>query len=72
MSTIKAGFNDKPLHIQVSSREDSRTAELWIVQDGLEDEVNPNRAQETLSYITLDELLDLRDELNTVINEIVR
>lgn len=71
---VKQGFNSKPLHIRIShSRESvisSNNAELWIEQEGIPDESNINRHAETLSYISLQELIELRDETNRAIKSI--
>lgn len=70
---IKEGFNSKPLHIKIhKSSTSDRVAEVWLDQEGIEDASNPQRYQETLSYATLDELLDLKDELVKVIAELVK
>ena len=60
--TIKNGFNDKPLIIQISGGFNPKTAELWVKQEGLTD-------KETLSYPTINELIGLRDELNAAIKK---
>ena len=60
---IKDGYGEKELQIRVSSSS-GRTAELWI-------EFGCNPEKETLSYIKLDELLDLKREVQKAINEIV-
>lgn len=73
MSIIKQGFNDKPLHIRFDTGSGGdRVAGLWVEQEGLEDESNPARHAETLSYATLDELLDLKDEITQVIQELIK
>ena len=71
--TIKEGYNSKPLQIKIRKNSSSkRVAEVWLVQEGLPDEGNAARYQETLSYATLDELLDLQDELKVVIKELTK
>lgn len=70
MSVIKQGYDGKPTHIKIYARE-SRNAEVWIEQYGVIDESNPRRPQETLAYASLDELLDLRDEINAVIQVLI-
>jgi hypothetical protein len=67
MATIKEGFNSKPLQIKLGNPRE-RSAELWLIQNGLPSSVEKYR--ETLSYISLDELLTLRDEINLIIKEI--
>lgn len=62
--TIKDGFDSKPLGISVSTGFNSNTCELWIKQEGLPE---GERGKETLSYPTLTELIQLRDELNKTI-----
>ena len=68
---IKSGYNEKPLKIRIQvSRKEDRAAELWLMQGGLELPPHLEKYKETLSYITLQELLDLRDEVATAIKEI--
>lgn len=67
---IKSGFNDEPLELRFQASKKTRTAELWVIQTGLELPVNLEKYKETLSYITLAELLDLRDEIADTIKEI--
>lgn len=75
MATIKQGYGGKPTHIKVNAREERR-AEVWIEQEGVPQaglsgaEDAPH--SETLAYVSLDELLDLRDEINEAIQELVR
>lgn len=59
---IKHGFNDEETSIKIFGREDGK-AELWIEQasqDGSE-------RRETLAYITPDELLELKLEIDEAI-----
>lgn len=69
---IKDGYNGKTLKIRIYGRPDSRSAELWLTQDGLELPDHLEKYKETLSYITLDELLSLRDEVAAAIKEITK
>lgn len=48
---IKDGFNSKPTNISISSN-DNGSIELWIEQTGLPE----GQKQDTLSYLTADEL----------------
>jgi len=66
---IKSGFGEKETEINIS-KSGKRTAELWINQTGLTGLTELK--QETLSYLTLEELLNLRDEINEVIKEITK
>jgi len=61
---IKDGYNSAQMEI-IISKSGNRTAELWI-KFGTE-----IVKKETLSYITLDELLNLKKEIDTAINNIV-
>lgn len=61
---IKEGYGSKELKIRVCDSGESRIAELWI-------EFGCIPKQETLSYLDLNELLDLKDEIQKVINSIV-
>jgi len=65
---IKAGYNDKELQININGRPGHNAAELWLIQRGLPEEVD--RYGETLSYITLDELLALKEEIQAAISTI--
>ena len=58
---IKEGFNSKPLKLQISAHADSRLAEVWI------DFESKHPQRETLSYATLEELLNLKDEIDKAI-----
>ena len=61
---IKKGYNSKKTIIKVGGVSD-RHAEFWIEQTGLSE-------KDTLSYISLEELLDLKDEIDVAILEITR
>lgn len=67
---IKDGYNGKELRIRINPCKENRMAELWLLQDGLELPPEYEKYKETLSYMTLDELLDLRGEVATAIKEI--
>lgn len=66
--TIKKGYNDKTttINIHAPSSEEGREAEVWITQEGL------TKDKETLSYITIDELLNLKTEIDTALKSITR
>lgn len=68
---IHAGYGDKPTEIRISGPYDdsARTAEFWIDQTVFESIKGVQ--SETLSYITLDELLDLKGEIQAAIRAIV-
>lgn len=70
MATIKEGYNAEPLHIRLSHSNHAKHAELWLKQEGLPEIPEIQKYRETLSYISLDELIILRDEINSVIKEI--
>jgi len=61
---IKYGYGDKPCKIYFELRDD-KYINLWIIQEGLK------KDYETLSYISLNELIELRDEINKIIKEVV-
>lgn len=61
---IKDGYNSKKLGIRLERFDNSRTAGLWI-----EFENEPRK--ETLNIITLDELLDLQEEIKQAIKNII-
>jgi len=64
MTIIKDGYNNKKLQIRIGNPRDNH-AELWI-------EFNAIPKQETLSYITLSELLELKKKINEVIQEMIK
>jgi len=59
---IEKGYNGKILEIRISGRRNTN-AELWLKQHGLPD-------RETLSYVSLQELADLKKEIEDAILEI--
>lgn len=63
---IKEGYNGKELRIRINGRRNEKKAEIWLIQEGLPDE--SDRYRETLSYISLDELLELKQEIESAIN----
>jgi hypothetical protein len=65
MTKIKSGYNGKELEIKIYGRK-YQSAEMWLVQKEL-----PNEYQETLSYCTLEELLELKKEVEIAIAEMV-
>ncbi len=62
---IKQGYNNKEVQIRINKR-NNRSAELWIE---FEHKFKKPK-QETLSYISLTELFDLREEIDKVIKDI--
>jgi len=66
MAKIKEGYNGKELELRFSGRRNGN-AELWIEQHGLPEEGNMIRYRETLSYISLQELQDLKAEIEDAI-----
>lgn len=64
MTTIKKGFDDKKTTLKFHARPEERLAELWIEQKGLP-------VKETLSFMSIDELLDLRDEIEGVLATLI-
>ncbi len=62
---IQDGYDGMTTHLKLTAHAEAPSAELWIKQDGLEGVTN-----ETLAQVTLGELLDLRNEINQVIQEI--
>ena len=81
MATIKQGYDNKPLVIRVypSDHNDGK-AQIWTEMfDGVKasdyqiqgDDLNSDKFRtEVLHYAALSELIELRDELNSVIKEI--
>lgn len=66
MAKIKAGFNGKELEIKIYANEHG-SAELWLVQNGLPLVDGNEKYKETLSYTNITELIELRNEINSVI-----
>lgn len=69
MATIKDGYNGKELEIKLAGRSGS-CIELWIVQEGLPEEIG-TKYRETLSYISLEELVSLKREIEKAIMDYV-
>jgi len=66
---IKSGYNGKDLEIKISGRR-NENAELWIIQNGMPETGDLIRYRETLSYISLQELQDLKKEIENAILEV--
>lgn len=66
---IKAGYNDEELEIRIIGRR-NENAEIWLEQHGLPDEPEITRYKETLSYASLQELLELKKEVEDAILQI--
>ncbi len=72
MVVIKNGFDDKPLNIIFDASHGDLTVGVNIEQVGLK--TGPDKViqrYETLSYASLNEIIELRNELNKVIAEVV-
>lgn len=61
---IQDGYNGKELEIRIDGQRD-RNAGVWLVMNGLPEE--HVRYKETLSYATLQELADLKREIEDAI-----
>jgi len=67
MTTIKQGYNGQDLELRFSSRVGCTTAELWV-----EFKYSSSTFKsETLNYVSLEEMIKLRDEINKTIKEMV-
>jgi hypothetical protein len=64
MAKIKEGFNGKELEIKINGKE------LWLIQNGLPLVDGNEKYKETLSYVTINELIELRNEINEAIKEL--
>lgn len=64
---IKAGYNDKELQIRIGGNPNG-TIELWLEH---ENGVTGNGQTETLSYLTLDELNELRKEIDNAFRDAI-
>ncbi len=68
MATIKEGYNSEITEIKICSSDNHNLmAEVWIDQ---RDRTSTMRS-ETLAYATLEELIQLRDEINNALKEII-
>lgn len=62
---IKDGFNNEPTTIKIyHENKVERIGRLWINESGKD-------IKETLSFITIDELLDLKDEIDATLQSII-
>ena len=61
---IKDRYCEKELQIRIQSSS-NRTAKMWI-------EFGCNPEKETLSYLNIEELLDLKKEIQKALNEIIK
>ena len=61
---IKEGYKKKPVEINLCPADWDRKTLLWI-------KFHTDPADHTLSYVSLEELLDLRKEINEVLREIL-
>jgi hypothetical protein len=66
---IKEGYNGKELEIRISGRRNGN-AELWLVQNGIPETGDLYRYRETLSYVSLSELAEMKKEIEDAILEI--
>lgn len=64
MVSIQKGYGGKPLVIKIQGTEGDRVSQLWIEFTELEDR---QMKAETLSYITLDELLELKKDIDRAV-----
>lgn len=58
---IKDGYQNKSFEITIRKHLGSRNAEVWIKQ---------MNGTETLSYATIDELMNLKNEINSTLESI--
>lgn len=66
--TIVEGYGSKPLTIRIVAGDHERTAELRLEHpELLRKGVHEGGFHETLHYITIEELLDLKEEINAAI-----
>lgn len=86
MTMIKNGYGDKPTHIKFetsagfdTSAGGEMTIGLWIEQDGLPKYSENSRGAvsrigegvDTLAYMTINEAITLRTELNAALKEVL-
>lgn len=69
MAIIKEGYNGKPLEIKVSGRRDSNSAEVWLTQAGLVLPPEFQKYKDTLSYASIQELVELKQEIEQAIKD---
>lgn len=63
---IKEGYNSQPFEITVNARKGEKTMELWFINLYLPKD---REKSDMLSYITIEEALELRDALNKALKE---
>lgn len=66
---IKDGYNDKECEIRINGNSNG-SVELWLIQNGLPDTPEFMKYKETLSYMTLDELYNLKKEVENAIKDV--
>lgn len=69
MVTIKDGYNGKELRVKINANSNG-TIDLWIEQDGLPETPELVKYRETLSYMTADELLALKKEVENAARDL--
>lgn len=69
MATIKEGYNSQPFSIKVSAGPHDRKAQIFTEEEGLGK--LEGHVSERLHYATIEELLDLRNEINGALKILV-
>lgn len=69
MATIKEGYNSQPFTLKVSAMPGDRKAQIYSEEEGLGQ--LEGHVRERLHYATIEELLDLRNEINGALKVLV-
>ena len=69
MADFKEGFGSKPTHIKVSANAGDRKAHIYTEEEALPK--MDGIVSERLTYATIEELLDLRNEINQALKTLV-
>ena len=74
MTKIKEGFDDKELNIRINASPKDSSAEVWVeFYKNVERKERPDNMQtETLSYASLQELIELKRMIDEAIKEMVK
>lgn len=63
---IKNGYNNKPLEIIIQKSSSVSTADIYIEEKGLK-----KTPSQTISIATIEELMELRNNINEVLKQII-
>jgi len=66
---IKDGYNNQECEIRIHGNTNG-SIELWLIQNGLPNTPEFIKYKETLSYMSLDELYQLKKEVESAIKDV--